>query len=266
VLEEPDKLSYYDTSPLRETLLQLIDFDYLNQSPVRLSLGSVQVRTGYLIYFNNINYLIEPEHVMASGALPPAFPAVKINGEYYWDGGIHSNSPLSVILEAYPPDNTLCFLIDCFGGEPFIPHTLSQVQERMKDITYGMHAQRTLINYTYRQAMKKIVTDMYELLTPEQKDRYPHDKADLFTPHHSTLVHLAYSGVVKGAGKDYNFGKVSITKRQEMGYRDAAAALEEEYEWGFLPKDGASRLYEGPYNLSRIMRDKKDGGESMSSV
>jgi NTE family protein len=266
-VEEPDKLSYYDTTPLRDTLLKLIDFDYLNQSPIRLSLGSVQVKTGYLLYFNNINYLIEPEHVMASGALPPAFPAIKIDNEYYWDGGVHSNSPLSVILEAYPSENTLCFLIDCFGGNPFVPHTIAEVQERMKDITYGMHAQQTLIDYAYRQVMKKQVCDLYSMLTPEQKKQYEHKIDNFITAHHCTLVHLACSSaIVKGAAKDYNFGKVNLIQREQIGYRDSSAAIEEEKEWGFLPKNGSSRLYEGPYNLSRIMREKPDGGGPFAPV
>ena len=259
-LEDPGKLSYYDTSPLRETLQKLVDFDYLNQSPIKLSLGAVQVRTGYLIYFNNINYLIEPDHVMASGALPPAFPAIKIDNEYYWDGGVHSNSPLNVILEAYPAEDTLCFLIDCFGGQPFLPHTIGQVQERMKDISYGMHAQQTLINYAHRQVMKKEVSDLYSLLTPAQKKQHSSNIEDYITPHHCTLVHLAYtSTIVKNAAKDYNFGKVNLVNREKMGFRDASAAVEEEKEWGFLPEDGSSRLYEAPYNLSRIMRQKSDG-------
>ena len=113
---DPTTLSFYDTSPLRKTLLELIDFDLLNSCLIRLSLGAVQISTGHLIYFNNINYRIEVDHILASAALPPGFPAISIDGELYWDGGVHSNSPLEGILEAIPAEDTLCFLIDCFGG------------------------------------------------------------------------------------------------------------------------------------------------------
>ncbi|WP_408605484.1 patatin-like phospholipase family protein, partial [Legionella tunisiensis] len=166
---DPSTLSYYDTTPLRETLLELIDFDLLNSCLIRLSLGAVQISNGHLIYFNNINYRIEVEHVMASAALPPGFPAINIDNEFYWDGGVHSNTPLEVILEAIPPDNTLCFLIDCFGGPSFMPETMNEIEERMKDISYSTHAQRTIYNYLQRQKMRNSMLEISRILTAEQR-------------------------------------------------------------------------------------------------
>ncbi|MFO2996162.1 patatin-like phospholipase family protein [Legionella pneumophila serogroup 1] len=254
---DPTTLSYYDTTPLRKTLLDLIDFELLNSCPIRLSLGAVQISNGHLIYFNNINYRIEVEHIMASAALPPGFPAVNIDGELYWDGGVHSNTPLEVILEAIPAENTLCFLIDCFGGRSFIPKNMSEIEERRKDISYGTHAQRTIYNYLQRQKMRNSMMELSRILTDEQKKESAH-LLDIGSPHHCTLVHLAYSSrIVKAASKDYNFGRVVIKKRMEAGYSDAKAVLAEESQWGYLPEDGKSRLYESPNNLSRLFRKRK---------
>lgn len=247
-------LSYYSTLPLRELLLDLIDFDLLNSAPIRLSLGAVQVGTGHLVYFNNINYRIEVEHIMASAALPPAFPAIEIDGEYYWDGGIHSNTPLEVILEAIPAENTLCFLVDCFGGGAFIPQTMDEVQERMKDISYSTHGQRTLLNYLQRQKMKNTLKEMSNLLSDEQRKQCQH-LLELNTPHHCTLVHISFSAKIdNSASKDYDFGRKVIEQRMKVGYHDIKAMLKEEKHWGFVPKDNHSRLYEAPNNHSKLLR------------
>ena len=95
----PQAISYYDTAPLRETLTRLVDFDLVNEKHVRLSVGAVNVRTGNFAYFDNANEKIGPEHIMASGALPPGFPPVEIDGEHYWDGGLVSNTPLDYVLD-----------------------------------------------------------------------------------------------------------------------------------------------------------------------
>ncbi|KTD76503.1 patatin-like phospholipase family protein [Legionella waltersii] len=254
---DPDSLSFYDTAPLRKTLLDLIDFDLLNSCPIRLSLGSVQISSGHLIYFNNINYRIEVDHVLASAALPPGFPAIQIEDEYYWDGGVHSNTPLEVILEAIPPENTLCFLIDCFGGSSFIPKTLNEIEERVKDITYSTHAQRTIFNYLQRQQLRNAFMEIRELLTDKQQKAYA-EHLEIGSPHHCTLVHLVYSSrIVKAASKDFNFGQVIINKRIKDGYKDAQAILAEESKWGFLPSDGKSRLYESPNNQTKLFRKMK---------
>lgn len=252
----PTALSYYDTAPLRDTLLELVDFDLLNASLIRLSLGAVQIRTGHLIYFNNINYQIGPEHVMASAALPPGFPAVEVDNEFYWDGGVHSNTPLEVILEAVPVEDTLCFLIDCFGGASITPTNLVEVEERMKDIRHSTHAQRTILNYLQRQKMRHSMLQLSEVLTAAQKKKHAH-LLDIGAPHHCTLVHVIYSArLVKAASKDYNFGHALTDKRIKIGYQDAKAILAKEPQWGFLPKDGQSRLYASTTSHSGLIRKR----------
>ncbi|MGE3302617.1 MAG: patatin-like phospholipase family protein, partial [Hyphomonadaceae bacterium] len=129
--------SYYDTAPLRETLCDLIDFDRLNSSAIRFSVGAVNVRTGNFVYFDNSHEPIEPEHVMASGALPPAFPMVKIGTDHYWDGGIVSNTPLQYLLDHEDGLNAMVFQVDLFNARGNLPRDIHEVLARQKDIMYS---------------------------------------------------------------------------------------------------------------------------------
>src|SRR6516164_7702343 len=119
--------SYYDTSDLKDTLERLVDFDRINARETRLSVGAVNVRTGNFAYFDNFQQAIGPEHVMASGALPPGFPAIEIDGELYWDGGLVSNTPLQHIMETMPRHDTLAFQVDLFSARGIAPKDLDAV-------------------------------------------------------------------------------------------------------------------------------------------
>jgi NTE family protein len=116
-----DALSFYDVAPLKEMLKRLVDFDLINSGETRLSVGAVNVRTGNLVYFDSTTHRIGPEHVLASGALPPGFPATEIDGEYYWDGGIVSNTPLQWVLETRPRRDTLAFQVDFWSARGELP-------------------------------------------------------------------------------------------------------------------------------------------------
>jgi NTE family protein len=148
-----DALSYYDTSPLRDTLLRLVDFDLLNtqnlKNKVRLSVGAVNIETGNLTYFDTATMPksehITPEHIMASGALPPAFAAVKIGNAWYWDGGIVSNNPLQYVVDQPNTEDMLVFEVDLFNARGLLPKTLGEVSERIKDIQFSS---RTRLNTT----------------------------------------------------------------------------------------------------------------------
>ena len=133
----PGALSLYDTTPLRDTLESLVDFDLINRRAVRLSLGAANVRTADSIYFDSAHTRITAEHVRASGALPPAFPPVAIDGEYYWDGGIVSNTPLWYVLDDSPRMNALIVQVDLFRALGQLPRNLDEVLERGKDIQYS---------------------------------------------------------------------------------------------------------------------------------
>jgi NTE family protein len=135
--------SYYNTSALKATLERLIDFDRINGAKeTRLSVGAVNVRTSHFTYFDSEEIKIRPEHVMASGALPPGFPPIVIDGEQYWDGGLFSNTPLQYMVDYYPRRSRLIFQIDVFPAHGRLPTNLDEVNEREKDIRY---ASRTML-------------------------------------------------------------------------------------------------------------------------
>jgi NTE family protein len=133
----PEALSIYDTGPLKNTLEELVDFDLINRRAVRLSLGAVNVRTGESVYFDNHKMRIGPEHVLASGALPPGFPAQLIDGQHYWDGGIVSNSPLTYVWDEKPLKTALIIQVNLFNAQGELPRNLDEAMERVKDIQFS---------------------------------------------------------------------------------------------------------------------------------
>ena len=131
-------VSYYDVAPLRETLERLVDFDRINAGAMRFSVGAVNVRTGNFAYFDtDARTEIGPEHIMASGSLPPGFPATEIDGEYYWDGGLVSNTPLQWVLDGRPRRDTLAFQVDLWSARGELPRNLVEVDVRQKEIRYS---------------------------------------------------------------------------------------------------------------------------------
>src|ERR1700720_2384376 len=138
----PQAQSYYDTSPLKKTLEHLVDFDRINDLKCRLSVGAVGVTSGNFKYFDNVEFKrlgkrIGPEHIMASGALPPGFPSIVIEGEHYWDGGIASNTPLDFVLDEETGNDLLIFQVDLFSARGHLPQSLLQAAEREKDIRFS---------------------------------------------------------------------------------------------------------------------------------
>src|SRR5699024_9667134 len=131
---DPDKVGHYDTSPLKDTLERLCDFDRINDGGLQVSVGAVNVRTGNFAWFDNQRTRLRAEHFMASGALPPAFPAIEIDGEYYWDGGLVSNTPLPKVLQQQPPCDSLVFQVDLWSARGPVPRSISEVGDRIQDI------------------------------------------------------------------------------------------------------------------------------------
>ena len=129
--------SFYETKHLKSTLERLVDFDRINAGEMRFSVGAVNVRTGNFVYFDNTTHTIRPEHVMASGSLPPGFPAVEIDGEFYWDGGLISNTPLQWVVEQGPRQDTLAFQVDLWSAHGEVPGNLAEVATRQKEIQYS---------------------------------------------------------------------------------------------------------------------------------
>lgn len=225
--DTPDKLSYYDTSLLRTTLEKLIDFDRINDKKITLCLGAVNLVSGEMEFFNNQNMIITPDHVMASGALPPGFPAIKIGDDYYWDGGIYANTPLVTVLDALPELNTLCFVVDCFSLRGRLPQTMDELDERQKDIRYASHSRRLTNVYTSRQNLQAAIQFLGKKLSPEaQKDPEVQKILELGHSKHFSVVHIIYRGTpFAHSFKDYNFVRSAIDYRMKTGYENAMEVL-----------------------------------------
>jgi NTE family protein len=166
----PEALSVYDTAPLRATLEELVDFDLLNSGRTRLSVGAVNIRTGNFTYFDTATQRIGPEHVMASGALPPGFPPVEIDGELYWDGGLVSNTPLEYVLEHEPREDMLIFQVDLFSAIGPVPESLLDAAEREKDIRYSSRTRLNTDVARRQQEMRRAIHRLLAKLPPELHD------------------------------------------------------------------------------------------------
>src|SRR5208282_1684168 len=161
--------SYFDCSPLRATLENLVDFDRINAGEMRFSVGAVNIRSGNFVYFDTTTHEIRPEHVMASGALPPGFPPVAIEGEHYWDGGLVSNTPLQWVLQFGPRQDTLAFQVDLWSARGDCPRNLAEVATRQKEILYSSRTRDNTDRFKHSQRIRHAVADLLEKLPPELK-------------------------------------------------------------------------------------------------
>ncbi len=225
---DPEQASFYDTTPLRDTLDELVDFGYLNaDGGMRLTVNAVNVRSGELAHFDSLNGDLCADHVRASGSLPPAFAPVRVDGELYWDGGLYSNTPLESVLKELPQGDTLCFMVDLWSPEGPEPTTLDEVQTRQKDVTYASRSRRHIADYQATHQMQHKLRELQARLPPSA--RTAQDEADLAALGCDSTLHivrLPYSGRDwHMASKDVNFSKGSIEWRWDQGYRDAMRAL-----------------------------------------
>lgn len=222
-----DAISYYDTAPLLKTLERLVDFDLINSGAMRLSLGAVNVRTGNFKYFDSTKERIDARHVMASAALPPGFAPVEIDGEFYWDGGIVSNTPLQYVLDEAGKKRRIVFQVDLFAATGGMPTTMAEVTEREKDIRFSS---RTRLNTTVeldRQVLAHAAQRLIAKLPPELRD--DPDVLALSRVHSDSavdVVHLIYrSKHYESQSKDYEFSRLSMREHWSAGYADMAQTL-----------------------------------------
>lgn len=232
--------SYYDTKPLKDTLERLVDFDRINAGDTRVSFGAVNVRTGNYIYFDNTTHKIKAEHIMASGALPPGFPAVEIDGEFYWDGGLVSNTPLFQVLEDTPRRNMLVFQVDLWSAHGTVPSTMAGVLERQKDITYSSRTRLNTDSERTAQALRNATARLLDKLPPSMAD-----DPDVLAlrknacPALINIVHLIYQRKRHELdNKDYEFSNQTMRAHWDCGLEDTLHSLEHR-DWLKLPT-GAS--------------------------
>ncbi|MEK1888202.1 MAG: patatin-like phospholipase family protein [Phyllobacterium sp.] len=219
--------SYYDTQSLKSTLERLVDFDRINSGAMRFSVGAVNVRTGNFVYFDNTTHLIRPEHVMASGALPPGFPAIEIDGEHYWDGGLVSNTPLSWVVDNLPHRDTLAFQVDLWSAQGELPRKMAQIQARQKEIQYSSRTRAELNRFREIQFLRGALSRLIEKL-PAELAASP--DVDILRPASEpkvwNLVQLGYhSKKYEDDTKDYEFSRRSMEDHWQAGYHDTIRTL-----------------------------------------
>ncbi|QFT59385.1 hypothetical protein FIU94_11170 [Sulfitobacter sp. THAF37] len=221
-------LSFYDTTPLAATLNELFDFDLLNNGGPRLCVGATDVETGNFTYFDSRTSRIDARHIMASGALPPGFPAVEIDGRWYWDGGLVSNTPLQYVMEEAKGEKPLCvFQVDLFNARDRLPVDIIEVQQREKDIRYSSRTRLTTDRYRDLHALRS-AAERFAAKLPEALQDDP-DLAVLRGAGPScpiTLVHLIHRKEgFEGSGKDYEFSRQSMADHWAAGREDVARTL-----------------------------------------
>ena len=229
--------SYYDTAPLRKTLERLVDFDRINDLKTRLSVGAVSVTTGNFKYFDNVEFKklgkkIGPEHVMASGALPPGFPSIVIEGEHFWDGGIASNTPLDYVLDAEVNNDLLIFQVDLFSARGELPVTLLEAAEREKDIRFSsrtrMNTDKNRKLHNARKALRELIGKLPDDLKNDPSVEILCKAAKENTV---TVVHLIYrSKNYESSSKDYDFSRIGMVEHWDAGVRDVHLSMRHK-EW-----------------------------------
>jgi NTE family protein len=220
--------SFYYTSDLKRTLERLVDFDRLNAGMTRFSAGAVNVRTGNFVYFDTSTHKITPEHVMASGALPPGFPAVEIDGEHYWDGGLVSNTPLQWVIESDPRrQDTLAFQVDLWSSQGALPRNLAEVATRHKEIQFSS---RTRASTGQFKNVHRVQRALDALLRRLPADIEENDDLMILKSVASdkvyNIIHLIYRAQnYEGHSKDHEFSRLSMQDHWRAGYHDAVRTL-----------------------------------------
>lgn len=222
-----DRASYYLVAPLRETLTSLVDFDLLNAGHPRLTVGAVSVRTGAMRYFDSRDQRLSVDHILSSGALPPAFPAVRIDGEPYWDGGVYSNTPVEVVMDDKPRKSSVIFSVQMWNPTGPEPETIWQVSERQKDIQYASRTDSHIARQQQIHRLRHVIRELVKRL-PEA-ERATAEVQELAAWGCGTTMRLIKLAAPRLDGddqlKDIDFTPAGLAARQQAGYEDAMRAI-----------------------------------------
>jgi NTE family protein len=258
----PQSQSYYDTAPLKKTLERLVDFDRINDLQTRLSVGAVSVTTGNFKYFDNFEFRklgkkIGPEHIMASGALPPGFPSIEIEGEHFWDGGIASNTPLDYVLDEQVRIDLLIFQVDLFSARGPLPVSLLEAAEREKDIRFSsrtrMNTDKNKQVHNARMALRELMGKLPDDLKNDPSVEILCQAARENTV---TVVHLIYrSKNYESSSKDYDFSHVGMVEHWGAGERDVHLSMRHK-DWLERPQSGETMV---TYDLTGDGTETVDG-------
>jgi len=221
-----DATSYYNTKDFKATLEKYINFDLLNDPKIRFSISAVNVRSGNYVIFETPDTIIGPEHIMASGALPPGLPAVEIDGEYYWDGGLISNTPLQWVLDKHERD-ALIFQVDLWNSQGRFPSNMADVITRQKEIQYSSRTRAITTHFSTAQKLRHNFAELYKKLPEKLKDsnevRVLLEASDT---HEYNIVHLIYRAkAYEDFAKDYQFSRANMIEHWKSGYADTKESL-----------------------------------------
>lgn len=224
-------LSFYDTSALHTTLNRLVDFDRINAGETRFSAGAVNVRTGNYEYFDSTTHTIDSRHVVASGSLPPGFPATEIDGEKYWDGGVVSNTPLQWVLDSQPRQDTLAFQVDLWSARGDYPKDLISQDVRLKDIRYSSRTRHSTDRFRQEQKMRRALARLLDQMPAEarakaENDPELHQLISAAGDKVYNIAHLIYRAKEsEGDSKDFEFSRATMQDHWAAGYEDTALTL-----------------------------------------
>ena len=220
---------YYNTAPLERTLNELVDFDILNNGQTRLTVGAANVRTGEMKYFDSRETRMTAKHIMASGALPPAFPAVRIDGELYWDGGVLSNTPVERVFDEYPRHSGVIFAVHVWNPQGDEPDTIGKVMSREKDIRYASRAHNHIKRQKQLHKLRHVVTRLAELLPDDIRAKEIAQELEYYGC--DTVMHvvrlLAPPVMGEDHSKDIDFSQSGIRARWDAGYLETSRVLME---------------------------------------
>jgi NTE family protein len=221
--------AFYTTAPLKATLTELVDFDYINHKHLRFTVGAVNARTGRMRYFDCRDAKVGLDHVMASAALPPGFPAVSIEGEPYWDGGLYSNTPIEVVLDDHPRRDSLIFAVNMWHSKGAEPKSVWQVLGRQKDIQYASRVESHIARQEQIHRLRHVIRELVNRIPADQRDD-PEVKR-LAEYGCSTTIHLVRLLAPRldheDHTKDIDFTRAGIHTRWQAGYADARRMLEQ---------------------------------------
>ena len=225
--KRPDEVGHYSIAPMLATLERFADFDRINDGDIRVSVGAVNVRDGNFAYFDNRMMRLEPRHFLASGALPPAFPAIEIDGEYYWDGGIVSNTPLMEVLREAHEKDVLVFQVDLWSARGRLPGDLADVEERIKDIRFSSRTRAITGMMQERRSRANVIRELLEMIPPGSGGSDTLDRARALGALGTVnIFHLIYQNKsFEGYYKDAEFSHATMLEHWESGLTDMRRSL-----------------------------------------
>lgn len=224
----PENAGYYSVDRLRQTLADLIDFDHIATGDVRLTVGASHVTNSEMVYFDSRDMELDLRHIMASGALPPAFPAVRIDGELYWDGGILSNTPVEVVFDDNPRRDSMVYAVHIWNGEGPEPESIWEVMNRQKDVQYSSRSASHIRRQRQLHRLRHVITELSALLPSDiRKSDQATELAAYGCPTKMHVIRLLAPVLdYEDHSKDIDFSPGGIRARWDAGYADTLRTLE----------------------------------------